>query len=111
MNRRTLLQSAAVSLGGGVLQGRAAASGYRNQHFPGTAFQPYCRSLPDYLGRLSRESLRLRDTALSQLTSASAITQRQAWVRESLAPHWRATREDASQSKSHGTAAAIRFSY
>lgn len=81
MYRRTLLQSAAVSALAGTLRGAGNGPSGR---FPGTEYQPYCRCLPDYLGRLARESVQKRDSVLSRLDSPSAITQRQTWVTETL---------------------------
>ena len=82
MNRRTLLKSAAVSVAAAGL--RAAENLPAAKSFPGTKYQAYCRCLPDYLSRLSREAIGKRESALSRLNSASSVAQRQSWVTETL---------------------------
>lgn len=82
MNRRTLLKSAAVALSANSL--RASEIEPTTKPFPGTKYQAYCRCLPDYLSRLSRDAVRKRESALSQLNSADSVGQRQTWVTETL---------------------------
>lgn len=52
--------------------------------FPGTRFRPYYRCLPEYLARLAAQAVKEREKALAKLTSATAIGERQAWVRSTL---------------------------
>lgn len=52
--------------------------------FPGVAYRNYPDCLPGYLRGLAAAALAKRDTALSHLTTAAAIHERQKWTRATL---------------------------
>jgi dienelactone hydrolase len=47
-------------------------------------YRQYARCLPDYIARLAREAHAKRNSEIAKLTTPAAITQRQAWVRETF---------------------------
>ena len=51
-------------------------------------YRQYSRCFPDYLSRLAKEAYDRRNFAIAKLTSASAINERQRWVRETF---WKLT--------------------
>lgn len=54
------------------------------QDLPNVPYRNYARCLPDYLRLLAREAYDRRTKAISQLTTADAIRDRQRWVRETF---------------------------
>ena len=68
MTRRT-----AIALAAGALTGRSEIR-----------YRAYARCLPDYMVRLANQAREVRDAAIAGLTTAEAIHQRQAWVRETF---------------------------
>ena len=54
--------------------------------FPGVAYRPYARCLPDYLAGLARRAYEARNAELAKLTTADAVRKRQRWARETF---WR----------------------
>ena len=82
MTRRELLSSLLVS---GVTSAAAfSAETTTLPSFPGTAFHPYPRCLPDYLTSLAKKAVERRDAALKALVSPAAIDARRQWVRATL---------------------------
>jgi cephalosporin-C deacetylase-like acetyl esterase len=52
--------------------------------YPGIAYREYARCLPDYLRDLAGDAYRLRNVALSRLSSPELVRERQQWARESF---------------------------
>lgn len=60
----------------------AAGASLRGAALSGLYYRDYSKCLPDYLASLARHAYEKRDAELDQLTTASAIQERQQWVRK-----------------------------
>jgi dienelactone hydrolase len=78
LTRRQLLSIAAAS----------AARPALGQTFPGVAYRPYRRCLPDYLRDLAQRAYVARNAEIAKLTTPEAVRKRQAWAR---ATFWKLT--------------------
>src|SRR5690348_3631306 len=72
-SRREWLMAAAACATGARLRGAALSGLY---------YRDYSKCLPDYLASLARNAYKKRNAQLDQLTTVSAIRERQQWVRK-----------------------------